>query len=208
MGRFGKNKRDIKKAEAVATLMLTARGSPFIYYGEEIGMTNTFSEKIKDVNDVQAIRDYNLAIKQGKTKKQALKIADENNRDKARSPMQWNKNKYAGFSNKKPWIKVNENYKVVNVETEEKNKNSILNFYKKLIKIRQSEKVFQFGVYTLLKKDGDMIYFKRKHKSEEVSVLINFGKKKKINFNLSNYNVLLGKKGNYLNENGILILKK
>jgi len=208
ISKFGENQRDIKRAKAVASLILTARGVPFIYYGDEIGMTDLIAKKISEVKDIKALSFYKTAIKEGKNNKKAFKIAMCWNRDKSRSPMQWNNKKNASFSKKKPWLKINDNYKKVNVETEEKNKDSLLNFYRKLIKIRKQEKALLFGSYKLLKKQKDMIYYKRIYSGEEVFVLINFGKRTKIKFNLLDYNVLLGEKKNCLEKNEVLILKK
>ncbi|MFT7163483.1 MAG: glycosidase, partial [Flavobacterium sp.] len=134
-----------ERAEALAALMLTAKGVPFIYYGEEIGMENIEADSVSEMMDIQARTHYALSIKEGKSKEVALKIGNEHNRDKSRSPMQWNAKHLAGFSDKSSWIKVNPNYNKLNVEMLEAQNNSLLKSYKRLIALRNSEAVLQYG---------------------------------------------------------------
>ena len=191
ISRLAENNLD--RAESLAALMLTAKGVPFIYYGEEIGMENIEANSIDEMKDIQGHTHYNLAIENGTSKEEALKIGNEYNRDKSRSPMQWDDKKYSGFSLTEPWIKVNPNYKQINVSSLEKNENSILNSYKKLIALRNSEPVFQYGNYEELSISNNCIFFIREYRGHRVKCYFNFGKSSlQIALN-SNEKVLLGK---------------
>lgn len=167
-------KNNIERAETLAALMLTAKGIPFIYYGEEIGMENIEAHSLEEMMDIQGRTHYNLAVKNGKSKEEALKIGNEHNRDKSRSPMQWNETEFSGFSNKKPWIKVHENYTYLNVASLEKKANSLLNNYKKLISLRNSEPVLQYGKYEQLSFSNDLIAFTREYNGETIKCFFNF----------------------------------
>ncbi|WP_369764717.1 alpha-glucosidase [Flavobacterium sp. WC2429] len=169
-------KNNPKRAESLAALMLTAKGVPFIYYGEEIGMENIVANSITEIMDIQGRTQYELALKAGKSKVEALKIGNEHNRDKSRSPMQWNNQSFAGFSDKSSWIKVNPNYTNLNVVNLDKNENSILNKYKKLIALRNSQLALQYGSYTNLSFSNDCIRFERTFKGEHIKCYFNFGK--------------------------------
>ncbi|OWU90528.1 alpha-glucosidase [Flavobacterium sp. WLB] len=189
---------------ALAALTLTAKGVPFIYYGEEIGMHNIIAQNINEMVDIQGKTHYQLAIAQGKNDKEALLEANEHNRDKSRSPMQWNREAFAGFSTEKSWIKINPDYKEINVDALKPQKKSILNSYKKLIALRNKEKVLQYGIYDNLELEGDKISFTRSFENEKITVLINFGIKKEITLP-ANVKVLMGSK--ILKPNSFIIYK-
>jgi len=165
-----------ERARAMAALMLTAKGVPFIYYGEEIGMQNIEAVNHGEIVDIQGITHYNLALKEGKSPAEALTEGNLHNRDKSRSPMQWTAGINAGFSSGKPWIKIQENFRMVNVQQSLLQDNSLLNTYKKLIKLRNSEPILQYGGYEKLEMTGEMIGFTRILKSEKITVIVNFGK--------------------------------
>ena len=167
------------RALALAALMLTAKGVPFIYYGEEIGMHNIIAENLDEIEDVQGKMHYQIALTAGKDSAEALGEGNKHNRDKSRSPMQWNGEAFAGFSNVKTWIKVNSDYRLVNVEIILKEENSILNSYKTLIALRNNEEVLQYGKYEILEFENDQIRFTRSYKGDKISVVINFGAEKK-----------------------------
>lgn len=169
-----------KKAMALAALMLTAKGVPFVYYGEEIGMHNIIAENLKEMVDIQGRTHYELALDKGKNPDEALVEGNQHNRDKSRSPMQWNGNAFAGFSTEKTWIKTNSDYKKVNVQELSKKENSILNGYKKLIALRNNEKALQYGKYDRLEHKDNQILFTRSFKGDKITVVINFGSEKKV----------------------------
>jgi trehalose-6-phosphate hydrolase len=168
------------RALALAALMLTAKGVPFIYYGEEIGMHNIIAQQFEEIADIQGRTQFKLSLAKGKDSAAALIEANNNNRDKSRGPMQWNSDAFGGFSTGKPWIKISTDYKHVNVRDLEKKENSILTIYKKLIKLRNSEKALQYGEYERLEYEKDQVLFTRSYAGDKVTVIINFGAKDQI----------------------------
>ncbi|WP_348811227.1 alpha-amylase family glycosyl hydrolase [Flavobacterium maritimum] len=169
------------KALALAALILTAKGVPFVYYGEEIGMHNIIAKNLEEMVDIQGKTHYELAVAKGKSSDEALLEGNEHNRDKSRSPMQWDGNVFAGFSTEKTWIKINSDYKQTNVQQLSNKENSILNRYKKLIALRNNEKVLQYGKYDRLEHKDGQILFTRSFEGNQITVAINFGPEKKIN---------------------------
>jgi trehalose-6-phosphate hydrolase len=163
-----------ERAVSLAALMLTAKGVPFIYYGEEIGMENIEANTLGEIQDIQALTQYNVAIKKGNTEEEALKFGNQYNRDKSRSPMQWNAEQFAGFSDSTSWIKVHQNYKTLNVENLSKDKSSLLNSYKELIALRNSEPILQYGTYTNLSFSDTMISFTREFNGGIITCFFNF----------------------------------
>jgi len=172
-------KNNPKRAEALAALILTAKGIPFIYYGEEIGMKNITAESIHEMKDVQGRTHYHMALANGKSEKEALIIANNHNRDKSRSPMQWDATEFSGFSKSTPWIKLHRNHPEINVYNLEIDKKSILNKYKKLIALRNSEPVFQYGSYKKLSLSKDMIHFTRVFNQDSIQCYFNFSETSK-----------------------------
>lgn len=168
------------RATALAALMLTAKGVPFIYYGEEIGMHNIIAQSLDEMVDIQGRTQYQLALNEGKSPQDALLFGNKHNRDKSRSPMQWSGNAFAGFSTEKSWIKINPDYKTINVEVLTSQENSILNTYKKLIALRNSERALQYGTYDNLEYEEDQISFTRSFEGDKITVIINFGLPKEI----------------------------
>jgi len=163
------------KALALAALILTAKGVPFIYYGEEIGMHNITAGSYNQIVDIQGKTHYKLAIDEGKPENEALAIANSHNRDKSRSPMQWNAAQNAGFSAVTPWIKVHPDYISNNVEALLDKGNSILNRYKKLVELRNTEPILQYGSYQSLDFKHDRLQFTRAIAGDSITVVINFG---------------------------------
>lgn len=196
---------DTDKACALAALMLTAKGVPFIYYGEEIGMQNIHASDVDEIIDIQGRTHYNLALDAGNTKEEALKTGNKHNRDKSRSPMQWNADEFAGFSTQKPWIKINENYRSVNVEVQQQDDQSIWNVYHDLIELRNKEKSLQYGDYEQLELKDDRIIFTRIYNNEKLTVIINFGGMVTITIP-TNAILLMGNE--ILRTNGFLIYKE
>jgi len=190
-----------QKALALHCLMLTARGVPFIYYGDEIGMQNIIAKKPSDIIDIQAKTQYELALKEGKTIEQALQIANQNNRDRSRSPMQWNADSYAGFSINAPWINVQESFESVNIEKQLDDSCSFLNKIKQLITLRNNNIALQVGEYSYLKVVDSTLKYGRTYQGDTIHVVINFGAEK-MNVIPEKYSILLGnellKPNNYL----------
>ena len=162
-------------AKALATVLLTLRGTPFIYEGQEIGMTNVAWDSIDTYDDISSHSQYQFALGEGFTPAQALKFIHRFSRDNSRTPMQWNKNKNAGFSEGKAWLPVNENYLDINVEVEDNDADSVLNWYRKLAKLRSDNDVLTEGTYEEILADDEKIFaFKRKLGEREIITLVNF----------------------------------
>lgn len=168
------------KAAALAALILMAKGVPFIYYGEEIGMHNIIAQNSEEMVDIQGKTHYQLALDKGKHPDEALVEGNKYNRDKSRSPMQWSANSFAGFSTEKSWIKINPDYKEINVQNLEKKQHSILKNYKELIALRNREKALQYGIYNKLEYKGNQISFTRSYEGDSITTIINFGSEKKM----------------------------
>ena len=169
-----------EKASALASLIFTAKGVPFVYYGEEIGMHNIYAENLAEMKDIQGKTHYQLALAKGKSPEEALLEGNKNNRDKSRSPMQWNASDFAGFSTEKSWIKVSPDYKKNNVEDLKKDKKSIFYKYKELIALRNKEKVLQYGKYDRLEYKNNQILYSRSFENETITIIVNFGNPIKI----------------------------
>lgn len=159
-------------AKAFALMYFMQQGTPFIYQGQEIGMTNVKFNSIDEYNDVKTINIYNELIAEGASKEEALKYVWRISRDNSRTPMQWNNLEYAGFSDKKPWIGINENYLEINVEKELMDENSILNFYKKMIELKKSKEALIYGKYELILEEHEKIYSYMRSYGEEKYLII------------------------------------
>ncbi len=146
ISRYGSEKYHRESGTALAASYLFQQGTPFIYQGQEIGMTNIRLSSIDRYVDVSSKNNYeNFHKKESEAKR--LRRIHVSSRDSSRTPMQWNDKKYAGFSPAKPWFYVNKNYKTVNVAAEEKDPDSILNFYKKALALRKEHEGLIFGRY-------------------------------------------------------------
>ena len=148
VSRFGNdNEFHEESSKLLATLLMTLRGTPSLYQGDEIGMTNIDYNNISFYDDVETINAWKEAIDNKKNMKKFFEAIQKQSRDNARTPMQWDNKKNAGFSKVKPWIKVNDNYKKINVKNQEKDLDSILNHYKLLIKLRKENSTLVYGKY-------------------------------------------------------------
>ena len=163
-----------ESAKAFALMYFMQKGTPFIYQGQEIGMTNVRFDSIEKYNDVKSINIYEEKINEGVSVNEALKAVASISRDNARTPMQWDSTNYAGFSENTPWIDVNENYKSINVESQLANENSVLNFYKKLIKIRKENPSLIYGRYDMILEEDEKIYaYTRTLDNDKYFVIVN-----------------------------------
>lgn len=156
-------------------------GTPFIYQGQEIGMTNVEFENIEDYNDVKTKNNYYLGLESGESHENLMKRAWRLSRDNSRTPMQWDDSNFGGFSKSKPWININPNYKTINVKNQINDEYSILNFYKTMIKIRKSNEALIYGEYKLILEDDKNIYaYKRILGSDEFIIITNMSNEKVI----------------------------
>jgi len=169
--RFGGN---MDRAKGIAALMLTAKGVPFIYFGDEIGMHDWVTDDIRKMKDVQGLIAYNLTLEAGKSHKEALAAANEKSRDKSRTPMQWDTGAYVGFSEVSPWISIPEEARGVNVAVQETDPDSMLSFYRRLLELRKLHPVITRGDYEYLHCEDDVIQFVRTFENEQIFVGINF----------------------------------
>lgn len=166
-----------KSAKMLAICLHMMQGTPYIYQGEELGMTNVPFKSLNDYRDIETYNSYKqlVEIEKKVTHEDMLRYLLKSSRDHARTPMQWNKGKNAGFSNQTPWIMVNPNYLTINAEDEINNSNSIFHTYQKLIQLRKEYEIITLGKYELMMKDNENIYaYKRLYKDEEMIVYCNF----------------------------------
>lgn len=175
VSRMGDEKKYWKESsKMLATCIHLLRGTPYIYQGEEIGMTNPGYNTIQQYRDVESINYFHILTENGKTQEEALEILRERSRDNGRTPMQWNGEKNAGFSKGEPWIGIPENYTFINVEEEEKDTKSILHYYKKLIRLRKEYDIIQNGSIDFLYQDQkDIFAYRRVWGKQELIVLNN-----------------------------------
>lgn len=150
------------------------QGTPFIYQGQEIGMTNYPFETIDDFDDVHAKNIYNQELKKGMPKEAVLEMLGRISRDNTRTPMQWDDTKNAGFTTGTPWLKVNPNYEDINVFVQQKNKDSLLNFYKKMIRLKKEHLTLTYGSFDLIYPDDKNVFaYTRTLKDEQFIILGN-----------------------------------
>ncbi len=171
ISRFGGGE---DRAKLVATLMLTAKGVPFIYYGDEIGMKDWITDDITKMKDVQGLLAYEFGIQSNQSHEQALAVANDKSRDKSRTPMVWNSHPNVGFSTTLPWITIPTSAYKINVENQQNIPDSMLSFYKNLLKIRKRHSSLKSGHYDLLRIEEEMLYFVRKDSIEKILVVLNF----------------------------------
>ena len=174
ISRFGNDTKYHKEsAKMLAASIHLQRGTPYIYMGEEIGMTNAYFTDLSQYKDVESINYYHIMKDEGYTDEKIYEILQAKSRDNARTPMQWTTD--GGFSTHTPWIEMNPRCKDINVEDALKDKDSIYYFYKKLIELRKTYKVISEGTYTPLFEESNCLYaFKRNYENEELIVLNNF----------------------------------
>ena len=162
-------------AKALAAVLFTLRGTPFIYEGEELGMTNVAWDSIDAYDDISSHGQYALALEDGFSKEEALGFVHFNSRDNARTPMQWTAERHAGFTSGTPWLPVNENYRTLNAAAEEEDSDSVLHFYRHLAKLRETIPALLDGVYEELLEENEQIYaFSRTLGKARIKTAVNF----------------------------------
>ncbi len=148
----------VESAKMLATLLHLQKGTPYIYQGEEIGMTNVKFNSIEDYNDIETLGFYKKNIDEGRSVEDMMEAVWANSRDNARTPMQWNSDDNAGFTKGKPWLQMNPNYPNINVEEALENSDSIFYHYQKLIQLRKEIPVIVYGDFKLILEDDDNIF--------------------------------------------------
>lgn len=207
---YARNDAGIKMLGTISVLL---RGIPFLYQGQEIGMQNCPMNSIEEYDDISTRGEYKIALEAGLSEEEALKVCYLNSRDNARTPMQWTGSENAGFTTGIPWLKVNPNYKSINVENQLKDENSVLSYYKKLLALRKSEnykEVFTYGTFTPLFENMENIFaYERNSNDKSVIILANFGSKETIlHFEETvNFSILLNNlEKAFIKENEITLL--
>lgn len=202
ISRFGSDDKYHKESgKMLATLIHCLRGTPYIYQGEEIGMTNPHFKSIEQYRDVESLNHYQILQDKGMTKEQALMILDVHSRDNSRTPMQWDDSINAGFTTGTPWIQTADNYTEINVKNSLEDKDSIFYYYQKLIQLRKNYDVIAYGdIKPLLREDKRVFVYERNYKGQNLIVICNFYPTTyeiELPYDLSNYKCILN---NYKNE--------
>jgi oligo-1,6-glucosidase len=177
VSRFGNDGRyRVESAKMLATMLHMQQGTPFVYQGEEIGMTNVAFELIEDYRDIATFNLYReLVDEKGMAPQAVMELIHARSRDNARTPMQFDDTANAGFTTGTPWIKVNPNYKTINVQQALSDPNSILAYYRQLIALRKANPVIVYGRYDLLLEADESIYaFTRTLEDDRLLVILNF----------------------------------
>ncbi len=210
--RYGDLNYRIESAKMLATMCYMQSGTVFIYQGQEIGMTNFHLDSLDQFKDVVTFNNQKIFKKLGFSDNFYLKVANKTSRENSRTPVQWTSGEYAGFSTTEPWFHLNPNYKQINVEQAENDENSILNYYRKLLKFRKENPIVIYGDYKEHYKESDKLYvYERNYEGKRLLVISSFSDKP-VTFNApEGFNLKNGKKvlGNYttekLTDNGFIM---
>jgi len=165
-------------SKMLTTFALSMRGTPYYYYGDELGMSNIKFDNIEDYRDIATLNKYKKLKSDGGDLDKYIETQKRASRDNGRTPLQWDDSPNAGFTSGKPWIKVNPNFTTVNAAAQEKDSNSVLNYFRKMVKLRRENEVLVYGLYTLLDKDNPDVYaYTRELNGKKFLVLLNFKSK-------------------------------
>ena len=175
VSRFGDEGQYWKEsAKMLGTATHMMRGTPYIYQGEEIGMTNAHYQSIDQYKDVESLNYYKILQQQGKSPAEALEILAQRSRDNGRTPMQWDASAHAGFTTGTPWLEEVSNYKTINAAAQVGDPDSIYSYYKELVALRKREPVISEGkIQFLYKEDADLLAYRRWNDTEEALVVCN-----------------------------------
>ena len=204
VNRYGSDKPAFKdySAKMLNTFILSMRGTPYTYYGDELGMTNIGFTKIEQYKDIAAINGYKKAATDGEDLDLHLKNLNLLSRDNGRTPMQWDDTNNAGFSSETPWLPVHENHTTVNVANQQNDHNSVLNHFRKMVALRKENLLLVYGEYEIIQEEHPTIYaYSRTLDDEQMKIILNFSElTSKINLSnlvqikevlINNYNELL-----------------
>jgi oligo-1,6-glucosidase len=185
VSRFGDDRYRVESAKLLATFVHMLQGTPYVYQGEEIGMTNVAFESIEDYRDIETHNLYKEAVEEkGIDPEEIMRVIHAKGRDNARTPIQWDASEQAGFTVGTPWINVNPNYKEINVASALTDPNSVFHYYRKLIQLRKENPVIVYGTYDLLLDSHAEIYaFTRTLEADRLLVILNFSRTSPV-FNL------------------------
>jgi oligo-1,6-glucosidase len=175
--RWGNDTPEFREpsSKMLTTCILSMRGTPYYYYGDELGMSNIKFDKVEQYNDIELLTNYAQVKAKGGDLKRFLEGMKITSRDNGRTPMQWDNTKNANFSTGKPWLPVNSNHTTVNAEVQEKDPNSILNYFRKMVKLRKSEPTLIYGDWKLVDAANPSIFaYTRSLNGKKLLVLLNF----------------------------------
>ncbi|ALC91440.1 oligo-1,6-glucosidase [Bacillus sp. FJAT-18017] len=179
ISRWGNDSDEYRviSGKMIATCLHMMQGTPYIYQGEEIGMTNVKFDSIEEYRDIETLNAYRDLTPEFLSHDEIFKGIHERSRDNARTPIQWDDSPNAGFTEGTPWINVNPNYKEINVEAALEDKDSIFSYYQKLIQLRKQNEIIVYGTYDIILEDDEQIYaFTRTLENEQLLVICNFSK--------------------------------
>lgn len=198
VSRFGNDSPEFRavSSKMLTTFLMTMRGTPYYYNGDELGMTNAGFSTIDDYRDMQTLNEYQRQKNIGADLQAYLKRIAFESRDNGRTPFQWNSTTNAGFTTGTSWIKVNPNYKSINAAAQEKDANSTLNYFRRIVKFRKDNPALVYGKYTLLDaQNPDTYAYTRELNGKKLLVVLNFTSKvasAQTGLDLSNATVLIG----------------
>ena len=183
VSRYGNDKEPYRElsAKMLGTCLHMMKGTPYIYQGEELGMTNVPFTSIDEFRDIESINAYSEYTEHGIiSPEDMMKYLSYKSRDNARTPMQWNGEEHAGFTKGTPWIKVNPNYVKINAKEQMEREDSVFHYYQKLISLRKKEPVIIYGTFELLMpEDEDIFMYTRTYEQEKLLVICNFSQKER-----------------------------
>lgn len=174
LSRWGNPAYPTQSAQMLAILLHMMRGTPFIYQGEELGMTNQVITNVEQLDDIESINYYHNQIAHGSISRKALLSINAKGRDNARTPMQWSADKYAGFSTCEPWYPINSNFKTINAKSQISNPDSLFHTYRQLIRLRKENEIVQKGKYELLNTKENIFAYTRQLEKDIWLVCGNF----------------------------------
>ncbi len=180
VSKYGNDSPEFREVSAkmLNTFILSMRGTPYCYQGDELGMTNVRYENIEDYNDIAAKNGYERIKQEGGDLDAYMEELKALSRDNCRTPFQWDDSEYAGFSTAQPWLSVNPNYTEINAATADKDPNSVLHYFRKMTALRKANPVLVYGAYELLDKDNPQVYaYTRVQGEDKMVVLLNFSEK-------------------------------
>ena len=184
ISRYGSEKNRVESGKMLATMYICQSGTPFIYQGQEIGMTNIHLDSIDRFPDVSSVNTYALMKSMHLPEKFIMSIINYGARDNGRTPVQWSAEKNAGFTTAdKPWFEVNPNYPEINVEAAEADPNSILHYYRKLLKFRKENEIVRYGDFRLMKTERKLFAYIRRYEGQKMLVVCSFAEEE-LNFRL------------------------
>ncbi|MFT9373560.1 glycoside hydrolase family 13 protein [Liquorilactobacillus hordei] len=190
VSRFGNDspKYRVKSAEMLATILHMLQGTPYVYQGEELGMTNAHFENLEDYQDIESLEAYHQLVEREQLVDHdtMMRYLATESRDNARTPMQWDDSVNAGFTNGTPWMRLNKNYPEINAKNELEDQNSIFYYYQKLIELRHNSDLIIYGNYVELDPEDEEVFaYKRNYEGKTLLVIGNFTDKKiKRNYNI------------------------